>query len=89
MSPEECEIRDWCLSLHCSVEELREAVRAVGRSADDIQDYLLAMRLRRGTSDAEEFPLDKAVSAISMGKLSKRRTRLRRHRVCGKGRSDR
>lgn len=49
MSPEEYEIRDWCLSLRCSVEELRKAVRVVGPSADAIQEYLLAMRLGRGT----------------------------------------
>lgn len=48
MSSEEYEIRYWCLSLHCSVEELREAVRAVGPSADAIQKYLMAMRLGRG-----------------------------------------
>ena len=46
VSPEDCEIRDWCLSLKCSVEELREAIKTVGRSADAVQAYLLNNRSR-------------------------------------------
>lgn len=47
-SPEQYEIRDWCLSLQCSVDELHDAVKAVGPSANAIQNHLLSMRLRRG-----------------------------------------
>lgn len=44
MSPEECEIQDWCKALHCSEGDLRAAVKAVGNSAEAIQKHLLARR---------------------------------------------
>ena len=37
---EEYEIRDWTKSLGCTEAELREAVRAVGSSADKVKEYL-------------------------------------------------
>lgn len=37
---EEYEVRDWTKSLGVSEDELREAVDAVGNSADKVRDYL-------------------------------------------------
>jgi hypothetical protein len=37
---EDYEVRDWTKSLGVSEEELREAVDAVGNSADAVRDYL-------------------------------------------------
>ena len=34
------EVRDWAKSLGCTPEQLREAVRAVGNSADKVREYL-------------------------------------------------
>ena len=34
------EVRDWAMSLGCTEEELREAVKAVGNSADEVREYL-------------------------------------------------
>ena len=39
---EDYEIRDWTKSLGVSEDELREAVDAVGNSADKVRDYLKA-----------------------------------------------
>lgn len=37
---EDYEVRDWTKSLGVSEEELREAVDAVGNSADKVREYL-------------------------------------------------
>ena len=37
---EDYEVRDWMKSLGVSEEQLREAVHAVGNSADAVRDYL-------------------------------------------------
>lgn len=37
---EEYEVRDWSTSLGCTPEQLREAVKAVGNSADKVREYL-------------------------------------------------
>lgn len=37
---EDYEVRDWTASLGVSEAELREAVDAVGNSADKVRDYL-------------------------------------------------
>lgn len=37
---EDYEVRDWTASLGVSEERLREAVAAVGNSADAVRDYL-------------------------------------------------
>ncbi|RZL88518.1 MAG: DUF3606 domain-containing protein [Variovorax sp.] len=37
---QEYEVRDWAMSLGCTEEELREAVKAVGNSADKVREYL-------------------------------------------------
>lgn len=37
---EDYEVRDWTESLGVSEEKLREAVRAVGNSADKVREYL-------------------------------------------------
>ncbi len=37
---EDYEVRDWSKSLGCTPEQLREAVKAVGNSADAVRDYL-------------------------------------------------
>jgi hypothetical protein len=34
------EVRDWCKALHCTKEELHDAVRAVGHSAEKVREYL-------------------------------------------------
>ena len=34
------EVRNWCKSLSCSEQELKEAVRAVGTSAEKVREYL-------------------------------------------------
>ncbi|WP_411879676.1 DUF3606 domain-containing protein [Polaromonas sp. YR568] len=34
------ELRDWMKSLGCTEEELRDAVKAVGHSADAVRRYL-------------------------------------------------
>ena len=39
---EDYEVRDWSASLGVSEAELREAVDAVGNSADKVRDYLKA-----------------------------------------------
>ncbi len=33
------EVRSWCTSLGCTEPELREAVQAVGHSADKVREY--------------------------------------------------
>lgn len=37
---EEYEVRDWTKSLNTTEEKLREAVKAVGNSADKVREYL-------------------------------------------------
>jgi hypothetical protein len=37
---QEHEVRDWARSLGCSEDRLRQAVHAVGHSADKVRDYL-------------------------------------------------
>lgn len=37
---EDYEVRDWCNSLGCSPEQLREAVEAVGNSAEAVRAHL-------------------------------------------------
>jgi hypothetical protein len=37
---QEYEVRDWARSLGCTEERLREAVKAVGHSADAVRRYL-------------------------------------------------
>lgn len=34
------EVRDWAMSLGCTEDELREAVKAVGHSARAVREYL-------------------------------------------------
>jgi hypothetical protein len=41
------EVRDWCKSFGCSKEELQNAVKAVGRSAADVREYLNSRTARR------------------------------------------
>ena len=37
---EDYEVRDWCASLNCTPEQLRQAVAAVGHSAEKVREYL-------------------------------------------------
>ena len=37
---EDYEVRDWAMSLGCTEDELRAAVKAVGNSADKVREYL-------------------------------------------------
>lgn len=37
---EEYEVRDWCKSLNCTPAQLKEAVAAVGHSAEAVRAYL-------------------------------------------------
>lgn len=37
---EDYEVRDWTQSLGCTPGELREAVKAVGNSAEKVREYL-------------------------------------------------
>lgn len=37
---EDYEVRDWTKSLGCTPDELREAVKAVGNSAEKVREYL-------------------------------------------------
>jgi hypothetical protein len=37
---QEHEVRDWAKTLGCTEAQLREAVKAVGRSADDVRRYI-------------------------------------------------
>jgi hypothetical protein len=37
---EDYEVRDWTTSLGCTPGELREAVKAVGNSAEKVREYL-------------------------------------------------
>ena len=37
---EDYEVRDWMKSFGCTEEELRDAVKAVGNSADKVREYL-------------------------------------------------
>lgn len=37
---EDYEVRDWTKSLACTPAKLREAVKAVGTSADKVREYL-------------------------------------------------
>ncbi|WP_371436593.1 DUF3606 domain-containing protein [Polaromonas sp.] len=37
---EDYEVRDWSKSLGCTPDQLREAVKAVGNSADAVREYL-------------------------------------------------
>lgn len=39
-SKQDYEVRDWAKSLGCTGERLRQAVKAVGNSADKVRDYL-------------------------------------------------
>ncbi|NDZ11459.1 DUF3606 domain-containing protein [Variovorax sp. WS11] len=41
------ELRDWAESLGCTPEQLRDAVKAVGNSADKVREYLSARRAKR------------------------------------------
>lgn len=34
------EVRDWCKALRCTKEELHDAVKAVGHSAEKVREYL-------------------------------------------------
>lgn len=38
------EVRDWSKSLGCTEEQLRQAVKAVGNSADAVRKYLAENR---------------------------------------------
>ncbi|MDR6539732.1 DUF3606 domain-containing protein [Variovorax soli] len=44
---EDYEVRDWAHSLGCTPEQLREAVKAVGNSADKVREHLSARRAKR------------------------------------------
>lgn len=37
---EDYEVRDWCKSLGCTPEQLRDAVKAVGDSAEAVRAHL-------------------------------------------------
>lgn len=37
---EDYEVRDWTKSLGCTEQQLRDAVKAVGNSADKVKEYL-------------------------------------------------
>lgn len=37
---EDYEVRDWCNSLGCTPEQLREAVKAVGNSVEAVRAHL-------------------------------------------------
>lgn len=37
---EDYEVRDWCKSLGCTPEQLQDAVKAVGDSADAVRQHL-------------------------------------------------
>ena len=37
---DEDEVRNWCKSLGCNEEQLRQAVNAVGHSADKVREYM-------------------------------------------------
>lgn len=37
---QEYEVRDWCKSLDCTEQQLRDAVQAVGNSADAVRQHL-------------------------------------------------
>lgn len=41
------EVRDWAKSLGCTPEQLRDAVKAVGHSADKVREHLSARRANR------------------------------------------
>jgi hypothetical protein len=41
------EVRDWCMTLGCTEDQLREAVKAVGHSADEVRLYLAGRQPRR------------------------------------------
>ena len=41
------EVRDWAKGLGCTPEQLRDAVKAVGNSADKVREYLAAKRASR------------------------------------------
>lgn len=41
---EDYEVRDWTKSLNCTEPQLREAVKAVGNSADEVRKYLAGKR---------------------------------------------
>jgi hypothetical protein len=40
------EVRYWCDSLGCTEAQLRESVRAVGRSPDDVREFLKTLTQR-------------------------------------------
>ena len=44
---EDYEVRDWAKRLGCTPEQLRDAVKAVGHSADKVREYLSAKRAKR------------------------------------------
>lgn len=46
---QEYEVRSWCESLGCTREQLQQAVKAVGNSADKVREYL-------GAGDGDEPP---------------------------------
>ena len=46
---EDYEVRDWAQSLGCTPEQLRDAVKAVGNSADKVREHLSARRAKRAT----------------------------------------
>ena len=37
---EDYEVRDWCESMGCTEQQLRQAVAAVGNSADAVREHL-------------------------------------------------
>lgn len=41
---QEHEVRSWCESLDCTQEQLQEAVKAVGHSAEKVTEYLKTRR---------------------------------------------
>jgi hypothetical protein len=41
---EEHEVRSWTESLQCTQTQLRDAVKAVGNSADEVRKYLAGRR---------------------------------------------
>jgi len=41
---EDYEVRDWTKSLGCTEAELREAVKAVGNSAEKVREYLAKIK---------------------------------------------
>jgi len=44
------EVRDWCKAFGCTKEELHDAVKAVGNSAQKVREYLQRLALDRRRS---------------------------------------